>query len=539
VTADLVSTTAGATEVGRQAQRRRTFAIISHPDAGKSTLTEALALHAQVISEAGAVHGKGNRKATVSDWLEMEKTRGISITSTALQFEYRDTVLNLLDTPGHADFSEDTYRVLAVVDVAVMLVDAARGLEPQTLKLFEVCRHSSTPVITVVNKWDRPGRSGLELLDEIRERIGLRPTPLTWPVGAAGDFRGVLNRADGTFSKFTRTPGGRTKAGEDVMTSAEADREQGAEWAATLEEHELLELDGADHDQDEFLAARTTPTLFTSAVLNFGVRHVLDTLVDLAPAPKARQTTAGGVREVADDFSAIVFKMQAGMDAAHRDRLAYARICSGRFERGMLVTHSVSGRTFATKYAHSVFGRERTVTDLAYPGDVVGLVNAGSLSIGDTLFKGRAVTYPGIPRFSPEHFVSVRARDTARYKQFRRGLQQLDAEGVVHVLRSDLRGDQQPVLAAVGPMQFEVVTHRMEREYGAEVVTEPLGYSIARRVSPEGAAALGGKTGTEVLTYASGELLAVFSDVWRLRRIAREHPELGLDPERDTPVVIA
>ena len=506
MTADLAPTTAGASDVGQQARRRRTFAIISHPDAGKSTLTEALALHAQVISEAGAVHGKGNRKATVSDWLEMEKTRGISITSTALQFEYRDTVLNLLDTPGHADFSEDTYRVLAVVDVAVMLVDAARGLE---------------------------------LLDEIRERIGLRPTPLTWPVGTAGDFRGVLNRTDGTFSKFTRTPGGRTKAGEDVMSSTDAERDQGAEWAATLEEHELLELDGADHDQGEFLAARTTPTLFTSAVLNFGVRHVLDTLVDLAPAPKARPTTDGDAREVADDFSAIVFKMQAGMDAAHRDRLAYARICSGRFERGMLVTHSGTGRTFATKYAHSVFGRERTVTDLAYPGDVVGLVNAGSLSIGDTLFTGRPVTYPGIPRFSPEHFVSVRARDTARYKQFRRGLQQLDAEGVVHVLRSDLRGDQQPVLAAVGPMQFEVVTHRMEREYGAEVVTEPLGYSIARRVGAEGAAALGGISGTEVLTYASGELLAVFSDVWRLRRIAREHPELGLDPERETPVVIA
>jgi len=349
VTADLAPPTAGASEVPQQARRRRTFAIISHPDAGKSTLTEALALHAQVISEAGAVHGKGNRKATVSDWLDMEKTRGISITSTALQFEYRDTVLNLLDTPGHADFSEDTYRVLAVVDVAVMLVDAARGLEPQTLKLFEVCRHSSTPVITVINKWDRPGRSALELLDEIQERIGLKPTPLTWPVGSAGDFRGVLNRADGTFSKFTRTPGGRTKAGEDVLSPTDADRDQGAEWAASLEEHELLELDGAGHDQDEFLAARTTPTLFTSAVLNFGVRHVLDTLVELAPAPKARPTTAGGVREVTDDFSAIVFKMQAGMDAAHRDRLAYARICSGRFERGMLVTHSGTGRTFATK----------------------------------------------------------------------------------------------------------------------------------------------------------------------------------------------
>jgi peptide chain release factor 3 len=536
-----VSATAGPlpdspTDVVAQSRRRRTFAIISHPDAGKSTLTEALALHAQVISEAGAVHGKGSRRSTVYDWLEMEKARGISITSTALQFEYSDAVLNLLDTPGHADFSEDTYRVLAVVDVAVMLVDAAKGLEPQTLKLFEVCRHSRTPVITVINKWDRPGRSALELLDEIERRIGLKPTPLTWPVGIAGNFRGVLNRSDRSFSKFTRTPGGRTKAGEEVLSAAEAHVDQGEEWAATLEEHDLLSLDGGDHDQAEFLAARATPVLFTSAVLNFGVRHVLDTLVALAPAPASRATAAGGVRDLDDDFSAVVFKMQAGMDAAHRDRLAFARICSGRFERGMVVTHSITGRTFATKYAHSVFGRERTVTDVAYPGDVVGLVNAGSLAIGDTLYAGRPVAYRAIPRFTPEHFVTVRARDTGRYKQFRRGLAQLDQEGAVHVLRSDLRGEQ-PVLAAVGPMQFEVVTHRLAGEYGVEVVTEHLDYSVARRVGQEQATLLAGQNGTEVLAYESGELLAVFTDMWRLRRIARERPELELDPDAEVVVI--
>nr|CAA9345751.1 MAG: Peptide chain release factor 3 [uncultured Nocardioidaceae bacterium] len=526
-----------STEVVAQARRRRTFAIISHPDAGKSTLTEALALHAKMISEAGAVHGKGDRRSTVSDWLDMEKARGISITSTALQFEYADTVVNLLDTPGHADFSEDTYRVLAVVDVAVMLVDAAKGLEPQTLKLFEVCRHSRTPVITVVNKWDRPGRSALELLDEIEHRIGLKPTPLTWPVGMAGDFRGVLNRSDSTFSRFTRTPGGRTMAGEDVLSADDAQADQGADWAATLEEHDLLSLDGSDHDQGEFLAARTTPVLFTSAVLNFGVRHVLDALVDLAPAPAARPTESGGDRDLGDDFSAVVFKMQAGMDSAHRDRLAFARICSGRFDRGMVVTSSTTGRSFATKYAHSVFGRERTVTDVAYPGDVVGLVNAGALAIGDTLYVGRPVTYRPIPRFTPEHFMSVRARDSGRYKQFRRGLTQLDQEGVVHVLRSDLRGEQQPVLAAVGPMQFEVVTHRMSREYGVEVATEHLDYSVARRVSREQATALAGQNGAEVLAYESGELLAIFTDLWRLRRIARERPELGLDPDADVVVI--
>jgi peptide chain release factor 3 len=525
-------------DVLAESRRRRTFAIISHPDAGKSTLTEALALHAQVIHEAGAVHGKGARKATVSDWLDMEKSRGISITSTALQFDYRDAVLNLLDTPGHADFSEDTYRVLAVVDVAVMLIDAAKGLEPQTLKLFEVCRHSRTPVITVINKWDRPGRSGLELLDEIQARIGLKPTPLTWPVGIGGDFQGVLNRQDGTFSKFTRTPGGRTAAGEEVMDAASALADQGERWTAAVEDHELLSLDEADHDQAEFLAARTTPVLFTSAVQNFGVRHVLDTLVDVAPAPAAKPTVSGRPRELDDDFSAVVFKMQAGMDAAHRDRLAFARIVSGKFERGMQVTHATTGRSFVTKYAHTVFGRERTVTDVAYPGDILGLVNAGALTVGDTLHTGKSVAYEAIPRFSPEHFVSCRSRDAGRYKQFQRGLRQLDQEGVVHVLRSDLRGEQQPVLGAVGPMQFEVVVHRMAREYGVEVAVDHLDFSVARRVTPEQAALLAGRSGAEVLRYESGQLLAVFIDVWRLRRIIREVPELGIDPDADTPVTL-
>jgi peptide chain release factor 3 len=520
-----------AAEVLAEARRRRTFAIISHPDAGKSTLTEALALHAQVISEAGAVHGKGNRRSTVSDWLDMERTRGISITSTALQFEYRDTVLNLLDTPGHADFSEDTYRVLAVVDVAVMLIDAARGLEPQTLKLFEVCRLSRTPVITVINKWDRPGRSGLELLDEIQARIGLKPTPLTWPVGMSGDFRGVLNRDDETFSKFTRTPGGRTVAGEDLMDAQQARLDQDGEWDASVEEHQLLFLDDADHDQDEFLAARTTPVLFTSAVLNFGVRHVLDALVDVAPVPASRPTLAGGARAVDDDFSAVVFKVQAGMDAAHRDRSAYARIVSGRFDRGMPVTHAPTGRTFVTKYAHTVFGRERTSTDVAYPGDVIGLVNAGALSIGDALYTGEPVAYAAIPRFAPEHFVVCRSRDAGRYKQFQRGLRQLDQEGVVHVLRSDLRGEQQPVLGAVGPMQFEVVSHRMEHEYGVQVSTDALPYSVARRVTSQQAATLSGQSGTEVLSYEHGELIAVFADIWRFRWLVRNLPDLGMDPD--------
>jgi len=513
-----------------EAARRRTFAVISHPDAGKSTLTEALALHARVIAEAGAVHGKARRKATVSDWMEMERARGISITSAALQFSYRDAVVNLLDTPGHADFSEDTYRVLSAVDAAVMLLDAAKGLEPQTLKLFQVCRHRGIPVLTVINKWDRPGKDPLELMDEIADRIGLRPTPLTWPVGIAGDFRGVLDRRTGGFVRFTRTAGGATVAPEERLGPAAAHAREGEAWAAAWEEHQLIAADGADHDQGEFLAGRATPVLFASAVQNFGVGQLLDTLLELAPAPAARATTDGEKQGVDAPFSAFVFKVQAGMDAAHRDRVAFARVCSGVFERGMVATHAPTGRPFATKYAQAVFGRERRTLDVAYPGDVIGLVNAAALGIGDTLYVDEPVRYPPLPAFAPEHFSVARAEDSGRYKQFRRGITQLEQEGVVQVLRSDLRGDQAPVLAAVGPMQFEVARHRMAHEFNAPIRLERLDYTLARRTTPADTATLDAIRGVEVLTRGDGAPLALFPDRWRLTFVQRDHPELVLDP---------
>jgi peptide chain release factor 3 len=510
--------------------RRRTFAVISHPDAGKSTLTEALALHARRIGQAGAVHGKAGRKGTVSDWMDMERDRGISITSAALQFTYGGAVFNLLDTPGHADFSEDTYRVLSAVDTAVMLLDAAKGLEPQTLKLFQVCRHRGVPVITVVNKWDRPGREPLELMDEIEARIGLRPTPLTWPVGIAGDFRGVLDRRTGDFMRFLRTAGGATIAPEQRRSPEQAGDEEGKAWTAAVEESELLTATGADHDQEGFLAGKTTPVLFGSAVLNYGVRQLLDVLLELAPSPGPRPTVSGAARPVDAPFSAFVFKVQAGMDTAHRDRLAFARVCSGVFERGMVVTHAQTGRPFATKYAHAVFGRERATLDVAYPGDVVGLVNAAALRPGDTLYADDPVLFPPIPSFAPEHFAVARAADSGRYKQFRRGIEQLEQEGAVQVLRSDLRGNQAPVLAAVGPMQFEVAAHRMAGEFGAAVGLDRLGYGLARRTRAEDAALLGRQRGVEVLARGDGALLALFPDRWRLASVQRDHPDLLLEP---------
>jgi len=509
---------------------RRTFAVISHPDAGKSTLTEAMALHARVISEAGAVHGKAGRRGTVSDWMEMERARGISITSAALQFEYADHVVNLVDTPGHADFSEDTYRVLSAVDSAVMLVDAAKGLEPQTLKLFQVCAQRGIPVVTVVNKWDRPGLDALQLMDEIEKEIGLRPTPLTWPVGIAGEFRGVLDRRTGELVHYTRTAGEATRAPEERVGPARALEIAGEAWQVAGEEDELLSTSDADHDQATFLAGATTPVLFASALLNFGVSQLLEILVELAPAPRATPAVDGGLRAVAADFSAFVFKVQSGMDAAHRDRLAYARVCSGVFERGMVVNHGETGKPFATKYAQAVFGRERSSVETAFPGDIIGLVNANALRVGDTIYAGEPVRYPPIASFAPEHFASARAVDTGRYKQFRRGIEQMDQEGVVQVLRSDLRGDQSPVLAAVGPMQFEVVTARMQSEFGAAVRLERLDYSVARRTDDVGVEALRGVRGIEVLSRSDGTHLAVFPDKWRAHTVARDNPDVLLEP---------
>ncbi|KQX61808.1 peptide chain release factor 3 [Angustibacter sp. Root456] len=511
-----------------EARRRRTFAVISHPDAGKSTLTEAIALHASVIDEAGAVHGKAGRRGVVSDWMEMERSRGISITSAALRFEYGDHVVNLLDTPGHADFSEDTYRVLAAVDSAVMLLDAAKGLEPQTLKLFEVCRTRGLPIVTFVNKWDRPGLEPLQLLDELVERLGIHPMPLTWPVGVAGDFRGVLDVRTGELVEFARTPGGATLAGVQRLDPDTAKHRHGEVWATAVEEYELLRESGHGYDQAAFLAGAATPVMFGAAVVNFGVNDLLRVLVDLAPAPGARIDVDGQPRAVDTPFSGFVFKVQSGMDAAHRDRMAFVRVCSGRFTRGMVVTHAQSGKPFATKYAQAVFGRSRETVDHAYPGDVVGLVNAAVLRVGDSLYDEQPVTFPPIPKFAPEHFAVIRSHDPSRAKQFRRGIEQLDQEGVVQVLVSERRGAQAPVLAAVGPLQFEVVEERMRQEFSARVILERLDYSLARRVAPEVHADVDGRRGAEVLQRSDGVLVAVFTDRWRLGSIAGDLPEGSL-----------
>jgi peptide chain release factor 3 len=512
-----------------EAARRRTFAIISHPDAGKTTLTEKFLLYGGALQSAGAVKARGDRRRVTSDWMEMEQKRGISITSTVLQFPYRDSVLNLLDTPGHRDFSEDTYRVLAAADAAIMVLDAAKGIEPQTLKLFEVCRERNIPLLSFINKWDRPGLDPLELIDEIESTLDIVPTPVTWPVGIAGDFRGVVDRAAENYVRFTRTARGATEAGEEVVGFDDAAAIEGEAWQAASDELALLDEVGAFADPELFRKGEVTPVFFGSALTNFGVRILLDAVVDLAPPPTARSDVSGAPRDLDSPFSAFVFKVQANMDPSHRDRIAFARVCSGRFERGMVVTHGPTGKPFATKYAHSVFGSERETIEEAWPGDVVGLVNATDVTVGDALYVDAPVEFERLPEFAPEHFRIARVRDTGRFKQFRRGIAQLDEEGAVQVLRDADLGDQAPLLAAVGPMQFEVAVHRLEQEFGAAVELSPTSWKIARRTDEASTPALSAMGGVGVFSRADGTRYALFESPYWLQRIEADHPELVLD----------
>ena len=518
------------TDVLTEAGRRRTFAIISHPDAGKTTLTEKFLLYGGALAkEAGAVKARAGRRSATSDWMALEQQRGISITSAALQFEHRGCVVNLLDTPGHRDFSEDTYRVLAACDAAVMVLDAAKGIEPQTLKLFEVCRQRKMPLITFINKWDRPGLDALELTDLLESTLGIITTPVTWPVGIPGDFRGVVDRRTGEYTRFTRTARGATVAPEEIVPADQAALDEGSAWTTAQDELSLLDEVGADFDQELFEAAEISPVFFGSALTNFGIGMLLDAVVDMVPPPPARPDVDGAPRPVDAPFSGFVFKVQANMDPSHRDRIAFIRVCSGRFERGAVVTHGRTGKPFSTKYASQVNGQDRETIDEAFPGDVVGLVNATDVRVGDTLYLDPPVEFPGIPSFAPEHFSVARVRDTAKFKQFRRGVAQLDEEGVVQVLRDRDQGDQAPVFAAVGPMQFEVAVHRLEHEFGAAVELSPTTYRLARRTDEASADKLRGMRGVRVVARADGSLLALFESPFWVDRLEQEHPDLVLD----------
>ena len=508
--------------------RRRTFAIISHPDAGKTTLTEKFLLYTGRVAEAGTVKARAGGRSATSDWMAMEQQRGISIASTVLQLNYRDTVINLLDTPGHRDFSEDTYRVLAAVDAAVMVLDVAKGIEAQTLKLFEVCRARNLPIIVFINKLDRPGRDPLELIDEIETQLELRPTPMTWPVGIPGDFRGVIDRQKNEFVKFERTDHGATKSQETRLSFEEATEVEGDVFTQALDECSLLDEVGGTFDSKSFLAGESSPLFVGSAMTNFGVSHLLDAVVDLVPPPSPRLDIKDAPRPIESDCSGFVFKIQANMNPGHRDHLAFVRLCSGRFERGMSLTHQPSGKSFSTKYATLVNGQDRTTVEEGFPGDVIGLVNASDLRIGDTFFANKTVTYPRIPVFAPELFATVEVKDTGKSKQFRSGLSQLGREGVVQIM-TDPKRDGAPYVAAVGQMQFEVLAHRMENEFGATINLQYLPYKMACRTDVETAIELNGYSSVRVLKREDGVLLALFESSYYLERMQANHPEWTLE----------
>lgn len=520
---------AGGEAVRAEAERRRTFAIISHPDAGKTTLSEKLLLYAGAVEEAGAVKARRQRRAATSDWMELERERGISVSSTVLGFEFEGYAFNLLDTPGHRDFSEDTLRVLSAADSAVILLDAAKGVEEQTLKLFQVARERRIPLITFINKYDRPALEPLALIDEIESQLGLHAAPVTWPVGSADEFCGVVDRRDATFHRFQRTARGATVGAEESLAGGRAAAAAGADWGVAEEEIGLLDAVGGGLDVEAYLRGESTPVFFGSALSNFGVRLLLQALIQLAPAPAPREAGDGSSRALSAPFSGLVFKVQTNLDPRHRDRLAFVRVCSGRFERGMKVTNARSGQTVGTSYAHELFGQQRQTLDEAFPGDVVGLANAGDVRVGDTLCCGQEVRFPAIPTVTPDQFMRLRNSDAQRYKQFRRGLAQLEHEGVVHVLHEPRVGEQTPILGGAGPLQFEVACYRMAREFGAEVSSERLGWRVSRRIDPAGRQAVEAWSRGEVLVGAGFDL-AVFRDEFELERFERDHPKLSLSP---------
>jgi peptide chain release factor 3 len=505
--------TGGKTNGAGGTRGRRTFAIISHPDAGKTTLTEKFLLYSGAIEMAGAVKSR-KQAAARSDWTELERARGISVTSTVLGLDYDGVRLNLLDTPGHGDFSEDTYRTLYAADSALMVLDAAKGVEERTLKLFEVCRMRGIPVITFVNKLDRPSKEPLGLLDEVEDALGVRTAPGTWPVGDGPDFEGVVDRDRRVLVRYNRTAHGASVGQETPVPLAEHDG-RGPSRERALEELELLDAVGASFNRRAFLSGKLTPVFFGSALANFGVRPLLDAVKGLAPAPGPRRDDAGGERELSAPFSGFVYKVQANMDPRHRDRVAFVRVCSGRFARGMRLVHGPTGSTINTRHAHGLFAEDRAVLDEALPGDVVGLVSSGELGVGDTLYEGDAVSFPSIPEFLPEHFLLARNADSGRHKQFHKGLRQLSEEGVVKVLSRPETGWQEPILGAVGPLQFEVASHRMEHEFGAPLLLRPVPWTEARRVSDEDVPRLEGLRGTQIARDAKGQAFALFEGGYR------------------------
>ena len=522
------------TALADEARKRRTFAIIIHPDAGKTTLTEKLLLYGGAIHLAGSVKSRKASRHAVSDWMEMEKTRGISITSSVLQFDYQGRALNLLDTPGHADFSEDTYRTLAAVDSAVMLVDHAKGVESRTLKLFEVCRLRGLPILTFMNKLDRHGLEPLELMDDIAKQLGgLKCCPINWPIGMGSDFKGVVDVRTRMVQLFQAE--GRHGAGvlaSETLSFEEARERLGANLMDQVEEEiDLLEMAGEPWDEEAFLDGQLSPVFWGSAMTNFGIAPFLDFLVEHAPSPTPRQTVDEQHVDPEDDrFTGFIFKIQANMNPRHRDRIAFMRVVSGQFERGMDVKIGRSKETLRLSKPHSFMAQERSIVEDAWPGDIVGLYDPGKLRIGDTLASGEALKYAGIPRFAPEHFARVRLKDPLKRKQLAAGLEQLSHEGAIQLFYRPELGKQDPYLGAVGMLQYEVLKERLLNEYRVKVELDMQPFKLARWIGgdPAGLEWMKARRDYRIVEDRNGNPVVVSESPWPLQYAQRENPGLEL-----------
>ncbi len=468
--------------IADQIRRRRTFAIISHPDAGKTTITEKLLLFGGAIQLAGTVKGRKAARHATSDWMKMEQERGISVTSSVMQFPYGDSVINLLDTPGHEDFSEDTYRTLTAVDSALMVIDVAKGVEQRTVKLMEVCRLRDTPIITFINKLDREGRDPIDLLDEVENVLNIQCAPMTWPIGMGKNFKGVFHLYSNTIHVFSATHGGKINEGEVIagLDNPRLDELFGSLIEEFREEIELVRGASHEFDVDLFLQGKLTPVYFGSAINNFGVKELLDALSEFAPSPLPRPTKTRVVKPDEEKFSGFVFKIQANMDPQHRDRIAFLRVCSGAYEKGKKIKHVRIDKQVLIANATTFMAQDRSHVAAAYPGDIIGLHNHGTIQIGDTFTMGEELKFTGIPHFAPELFRRARLRDPLKSKQLQKGLDQLSEEGATQLFKPFINNDL--ILGAVGVLQFDVVAERLKNEYKVDCIFEAVNVATARWV---------------------------------------------------------
>ena len=516
--------------IEQEAKRRRTFAIISHPDAGKTTLTEKLLLYGGAIQLAGSVKARRNQRTATSDWMELEKQRGISITSTVLQFEYKDHVLNLLDTPGHDDFSADTYRTLTAADAAVMLIDNASGVESQTRKLFAVCKQRGLPIFTFVNKLDNEGPGPLAILAELEEVLGIHSTPMNWPIGQGMDFKGVYDRASKTVHLYEKSGHGSNaiEAEKLAVDDPQLATRLGEKLYNQLKDDiDLLDVAGEPFDLDRVLRGDLTPVFFGSALTNFGVSLFLDAFLDMAPTPEERLEKIKDLVET-DDFSGFVFKIQANMDPNHRDRIAFVRIVSGMFEKDMEVLNKRSGKRLKLSRPQRLFAQERETVETAYPGDIVGLTNPGAFMLGDTVTTNTKILYNEVPDFVPEVFARLTNRDVSKLKNFEKGVEQLCQEGLVQLFWNTKSQTREPILGAIGKLQFEVVQYRLIAEYGVKTHIEPMPYEIVRWLDGDPAEIKGIYWGSSAIGLEDnfGKPIALFSTEWGCNYQTEQHPKI-------------